>query len=111
MLFLDNAAPDSCCAERPLHIPTYPHLVSTAAMVREKTWVQTHKPSDKPTNYNNAQRGLIIIIIHTVIGLTGSARMTTSTVALPGVSRLTRGVRMLPPASFTLLSMAGSCEN
>ena len=22
MLLLDNAAPDSCCAERPLHIPT-----------------------------------------------------------------------------------------
>ena len=41
MLFLDNAAPDSCCAERPLHIPTYPRLVSTAATVREKTWEQT----------------------------------------------------------------------
>ena len=49
MLFLDNAAPDSCCAERPLHIPTYPRLVSTAATVREKTWVQTEKPRARPT--------------------------------------------------------------
>ena len=57
MLFLDNAAPDSCCAERPLHIPTYPRLVSTAATVREKTWEQIHRqtgrPADKPTDYNN----------------------------------------------------------
>ena len=34
MLFLDNAAPDSCCAERPLHIPTYPRLAFTAARVK-----------------------------------------------------------------------------
>ena len=27
-LFFDNAAPDSCCAKRPLHVPTYPRLVS-----------------------------------------------------------------------------------
>ena len=69
MLFLDNAAPDSCCAERPLHIPTYPRLVSTAAMVREKTWEQIHthtdRPTDRPTDYNNPSlrmraRGLII---------------------------------------------------
>ena len=57
MLFLDNPAPDSCCAERPLHIPTYPRLVSTAATVREKTCEQIHRqtdrPTDKPTDYNN----------------------------------------------------------
>ena len=50
MLFLDNAAPDSCCAERPLHIPTYPRLVSTAATVLEKTWEQRHKPTDRLQN-------------------------------------------------------------
>ena len=69
MLFLDNAAPDSCCAEHPLHIPTYPRLVSTAATVREKTWkereTQTDRPTDRPTDYNNPSlrmraRGLII---------------------------------------------------
>ena len=68
MLFLDNAAPDSCCAERPLHIPTYPRLVSTAATVREKTWEQTDTQRDRhterPTDYNNPSlrmraRGLI----------------------------------------------------
>ena len=61
MLFLDNAALDSCCAERPLHIPTYPRLVSTAATVREKTCGETEKqinrminrPTDRPTDYNN----------------------------------------------------------
>ena len=62
MLFLDNAAPDSCCAERPLHIPTYPRLVSTAATVREKTWEQIHTQTE--TDYNNPSlrmraRGLI----------------------------------------------------
>ena len=46
MLFLDNAAPDSCCAKRQLHIPTYPRLASTAATVREKTCGETHKPND-----------------------------------------------------------------
>ena len=51
MLFLDNAAPDSCCAKRPLHIPTYPRLVSTAATVREKTWEQTEKSTNRPTDY------------------------------------------------------------
>ena len=40
--------------------------------------------------------------------LTGSASMTTSTVAFPGVSRLTRGVRIVCPASFTDCSMAGN---
>ena len=45
MLFLDNTAPDSCCAEHPLHIPTCPRLVSTAAKVREKTCRQTYKPT------------------------------------------------------------------
>ena len=61
MLFLDNAAPDSCCAERPLHILTFPRLVSTAATVREKMWEQIHththrqtdRPTDRPTDYNN----------------------------------------------------------
>ena len=66
MLFLDNAAPDSCCAERPLHIPTYPRLVSTAATVREKTWEQIHTHTHRPTDYNNPSlrmraRGLIIM--------------------------------------------------
>ena len=78
MLFLDNAAPDSCCAERPLHIPTYPRLVSTAATVREKTWEQihTHTHTDRPTDYNNPSlrmraRGLmtihdiVVLYIHT----------------------------------------------
>ena len=50
MLFLDNAAQDSCCAERPLHIPTYPRLVSTAATVREKTWEQTDTQTAVPTD-------------------------------------------------------------
>ena len=40
--------------------------------------------------------------------LTGSASMTTSTVAFPGVSRLTRGVRIVCPACFTDCSMAGN---
>ena len=40
--------------------------------------------------------------------LTGSASITTSTVAFPGVSRLTRGVRIVCPASFTDCSMAGN---
>ncbi len=40
--------------------------------------------------------------------LTGSARMTTWTVALPGVSRLTKGVRMLVPPSLAACSMPGS---
>ena len=59
MLFLDNAALDSCCAERPLHIPTYPRLASTAATVREKTCGETEKqrnrlrPTDGLTDYNN----------------------------------------------------------
>ena len=37
--------------------------------------------------------------------LTGSARITTTTVAFPGVSRLTSGVTIVPPASFTLDSI------
>ena len=66
MLFLDNAAPDSCYAERPLHIPTYPRLVFTAATVREKTKRDTDRPTDKPTDYNNPSlrmraRGLITL--------------------------------------------------
>ena len=48
-LFFDYDVPDSCCAERPLHIPTYPRLVSTAATVREKTCGQTDKPTNRPT--------------------------------------------------------------
>ena len=64
MLFLDNAAPDSCCAERPLHIPTYPRLASTAATVREKTCGETKSQIERPTDYNNPSlrmraRGLI----------------------------------------------------
>ena len=43
--------------------------------------------------------------------LTGSAKITTSTVAFPGVSRLTSGVRTVPPASLTLLSIPGSCTS
>ena len=62
MLFLDNAALDSCCAEPPLHIPTYPHLASTAATVREKTCGETNKPpekqTDRPTDYNNPSLGM-----------------------------------------------------
>ena len=50
MLFLDNAAPDSCCSERPLHIPTYLRLVSTAATVREK---RADRPTDRPTDYSS----------------------------------------------------------
>ena len=70
MLFLDNPAPDSCCAKRPLHIPIYPRLVSTAATVREKTCEQIHTQTDRqinlPTDYNNPSlrmraRGLIIL--------------------------------------------------
>ena len=59
MLFLDDAASDSYCAERLLHIPTYLRLESTAATVREKTCGQVHKPTylltetDRPTDYNN----------------------------------------------------------
>ena len=70
MLFLDNAAPDSCCAERPLHIPTYPRLVSTAATVREKTWEQIHTQTDRPTDYNNPSlrmRARGLTSIHTCI--------------------------------------------
>ena len=37
--------------------------------------------------------------------------MTTSTVALPGVSSLTRGVSTVPPASLTLLSISGNCRS
>ena len=50
MLFLDNAAPDSCCAERLLHIPKNPCLVSTVATVREKTCGQTNPHLNQPTN-------------------------------------------------------------
>ena len=54
IMFFDNAAPDSCCAEHPLHIPTYPRSVSTAATVREKTCGQTvrqtHTLTDRPTD-------------------------------------------------------------
>lgn len=39
--------------------------------------------------------------------LTGSARMTTWTVALPGVSRETYGVRIVWLASFIIFSMPG----
>ena len=52
MLFLDNAAPDSCCAERPLHIPTSPRLVSRAA-TRKRGNRDTDRPTDRPTDYNN----------------------------------------------------------
>ena len=99
MLFLDNPAPDSCCAERPLHIPTYPRLVSTAATVREKTWEQIHThrythtqihthrythtdtQTDKPIDYNNPSlrmhaRGLITIItINTIKTILGVAKV------------------------------------
>ena len=75
MLFLDNPAPDSCCAERPLHLPTYPYLVFTAATVRGKTCgetkSQTNRLTDRPTDptdYNNPSlrmraRGLMIFLI------------------------------------------------
>ena len=69
MLFLDNATLYSCCAKRPLHIPTYPHLVSTAATVREKTCGETHKPNDRPTTITfaaHAQRRLIIMYSFTI---------------------------------------------
>lgn len=39
---------------------------------------------------------------------TGSAKMTTSTVAFPGVSKLTSGVNIVSPASFTEHSIAGN---
>ena len=73
MLFLDNAAPDSCCAERPLHVPTHPRLVSTAATVREKTWEQTDTQTDRPTDYNNPSlrmraRGLITRRMLSIMG-------------------------------------------
>ena len=77
MLFLDNAALDSCCAECPLHIPTYPRLVSTAATVREKTWEQRHRdtdrPTDRPTDHNNPSlrmhaRGLITRRMLSIVG-------------------------------------------
>ena len=58
MLFLDNAAPDSCCAERPLHIPTYPRLVSTAATVRECGNRDTDRPTRLPS-LRMCARGLI----------------------------------------------------
>ena len=35
--------------------------------------------------------------------------MTTSTVALPGVSRLSSGVRIFCPASSILFCMSGNC--
>ena len=47
-LFFDYDVPDSCCAERLLHIPTYPRLVSTAAMVGEKMYGQIDKPTNRP---------------------------------------------------------------
>ena len=49
VLFLDNAAPQSCCAEPPLHIPTYPRLTSTAATVREKTCGETKSQTNRLT--------------------------------------------------------------
>lgn len=42
--------------------------------------------------------------------LTGSAKMTTSTVAFPGVSRLTNGVRIFWFSFFIKASRSGSCE-
>ena len=51
MLLLDNAAPDSCSAECQLHIPTYPRLVSTAAMHGSReTCGQTNRPTNRPTD-------------------------------------------------------------
>ncbi len=41
--------------------------------------------------------------------LTGSATMTTLTVALPGVSRATSGVRIVSPASFIPDSIPANC--
>ena len=41
--------------------------------------------------------------------LTGSAKMTTWTVALPGVSRLTSGVSTEWPALLTRLSRSANC--
>lgn len=43
-------------------------------------------------------------------GLTGSARITTSTVAFPGVSRLTSGVRIFCFSFFIRASMSGNCK-
>ena len=40
--------------------------------------------------------------------LTGSAKITTWTVALPGVSRLTRGVKIVFPVSLAFFSISGS---
>ena len=44
----------------------------------------------------------------TLYELTGSAKMTTCTVALPGVSKLSSGVRSVCSASFIECSISGS---
>ena len=40
---------------------------------------------------------------------TGSAKITTSTVAFPGVSKLTSGVSIVWPSFFTKDSISGNC--
>ena len=85
MLFLDNAAPNSCCAERPLHIPTYPRLVSIAATVREKTWEQRHKPTDRLPSLRMRARGLILL--------------SNTILIIPGAYEPPEGRKELPPTN------------
>ena len=47
MLFLDNAAPDSCCAERPLHIPTFGIYSSHSFRENVGTETQTDRSTTK----------------------------------------------------------------
>ena len=53
---------------------------------------------------------MVITHVPSINELTGSARITTCTVALPGVSKLTSGVKTVCSAAFIELSIPGSYE-
>ena len=57
MLFLDNAAPDSCCAVAHTHISTFGIYSSHNSRDNVGTETQTDRPTDRPTekpiDYNN----------------------------------------------------------
>ena len=74
-----------------------------------------HAHPTKPTMNSNCSPSLpLLFLTINDMKLTGSAKMTTSTVALPGVSRLTNGVSIVHPLSLTAFSIPGSynqCNN
>ena len=59
-MFFDYDIPDSCCAERPLHIPTFGIYSSHGS--------RADRPTDKLTDYNNPSLLIIDLVCREIVG-------------------------------------------